>query len=274
MAARAGDAVITSHRGHGQALAKGADPALVMAELAGRADGLSRGRGGTVHLTDVSHGIYGTAAGIIGAGVPIAAGLAWAARRAGADRVVLCFFGDGAVNQGVVFEAFNLAALWQLPVVFVCENNGYATTLPAGDGNAGSIVDRARAFGITSSTVDGMDPETVHASAAEALARARAGDGPVFVEYLTYRFEVHHTRDYTQRMTYRTDDEVAAWRARDPVETQGARLTPADRAHVDAEVEATMSLAVRFALASPPPDPVDALDHLYATGLTPRPGMV
>jgi acetoin:2,6-dichlorophenolindophenol oxidoreductase subunit alpha len=272
-ALRAGDLVTTTHRGHGHALAKGADPGLVLAELAGRETGLNRGRGGSMHLTDTGRGVLGAAAGIVGAGQPIAAGAAWAARRLRTDQVVLSFLGDGAVNQGVFFEALNLAALWRLPVVFVCENNGYATTLPAAAGIAGSITGRAAAFGIESSIVDGMDAELVLAAATAAVDRARAGRGPAFLECRTYRFDVHHTRDYLVRLRYRTDEEIERWRARDPVRVQAARLDTQTRTRIDEEVETTVADAVRFALAAPLPDPAAALDHLYATGLTPRMGV-
>ncbi|MGA8115760.1 MAG: thiamine pyrophosphate-dependent dehydrogenase E1 component subunit alpha [Actinocatenispora sp.] len=272
-ALRTDDLITSTHRGHGHVLAKGAEPRRFLAELAGRSTGLNQGRGGSMHAADVGVGILG-ANGIVGAGAPIAVGAAWAARRAGLDRVALSFFGDGAVNQGVLLESLNLASLHRAPVVFVCENNGYAVTLPAGAGNAGSVTARAEAFGITASTVDGMDPETVYAAAAEAVAHARRGDGPVFLELLTYRFDAHHTRDNLLRLRYRTDDEVSSWRSRDPVAVQGARLPADERDAIDAEVERVLADAVEFALASPVPDASGALDHLYATGLRPRMGMV
>ena len=270
-ALRPGDVLTSTHRGHGHVLARGVDPKRLMAELTGRATGLNKGRGGSMHAADVSLGILG-ANGIVGAGAPIATGAAWAGRRAGVDRVALTFFGEGAVNQGVLLETLNLAALHRLPVIFVCENNGYAVTLPAGKGNAGTILGRAAAFGIRASTVDGMDPEAVYAAASEAVAGI--AEGPVLLECHTYRFDAHHTRDHRLRLNYRSDAEVDSWRARDPLAIQGARLAPEERAAIDAEVEALLTEAVDFALSSPEPDPAGALDYLYATGLRPRMGMV
>jgi TPP-dependent pyruvate/acetoin dehydrogenase alpha subunit len=273
-AALRGDDVITStHRGHGHVLAKGADPGRLLAELAGRATGLNRGRGGSMHAADVSLGILG-ANGIVGAGAPIAVGAAWAARQAGSDRVAMSFFGEGAVNQGVLLESLNLAALHRAAVVFVCENNGYAVTLPVRSGTAGEVTARATAFGIPSATVDGMDPEAVFAAAVDAVDRARAGNGPVFLEFLTYRFDAHHTRDHRLRLRYRSDEEVARWRARDPLVIQGQRLAAADRERIDREVESAIVEAVAFARSSPAPDVAGALDFLYAGNLRPRLGMV
>src|SRR5579863_6914888 len=170
-ALRADDVITSTHRGHGHVLAKGADPAGVLAELAGRETGLNGGRGGSMHAADVSAGIYG-ANGFVGASAAIAAGAAWSLRRAGHDRVVVTFFGDGAVNQGVLLEALNLASLRRLPVIFVCENNGFATTMRVRDTTAGTATGRAEAFGIPAGTIDGMDAEVVFAAAAEAVARA------------------------------------------------------------------------------------------------------
>jgi pyruvate dehydrogenase E1 component alpha subunit len=271
-AALRGDDIITStHRGHGHVLAKGADPARMLAELTGRTTGLNRGRGGSMHAADVTLGIYG-ANGIVGAGAPIAAGAAWAATQAGADRVAVSFFGDGAVNQGVLLESMNLAALWRLPVLFVCENNGYATTLTVRDAVAGSITGRACAFGIPASIVDGMDVEAVHRAAAGAVAAARDGGGPTFLECRTYRFDAHHTWEHRARVSYRPADEVAQARNRDPLDIQGVRLEPGVRAGIDALVEELLEEAVRFALDSPHPDPAGAQDHLYAGGPAGRDG--
>ncbi|WP_367128719.1 thiamine pyrophosphate-dependent dehydrogenase E1 component subunit alpha [Saccharothrix sp. HUAS TT1] len=270
-ALREDDVITSTHRGHGHVLAKGADPGRVLAELAGRATGLNRGRGGSMHAADFGLGILGANA-IVGANGAITAGAAWAARQEGGDRVAVSFFGDGAVNQGVLLEAFNLAALWRLPVLFVCENNGYATTLTVADGVAGTITGRGAAFGMPSVTVDGMDPRAVLGAAREAVDRARAGDGPSLVECVTYRFDAHHTWEHKARPRYRTEEEVRSGRERDPVVIQGARLADPERELVDAEVEAALADAVAFALGSPHPDPVGALDFLYATGMRARPG--
>ena len=271
-ALRPDDVITSTHRGHGHVLAKGADPALMMAELAGRATGLNRGRGGSMHAADFGVGVLGANA-IVGAAAPIATGAAWAAQRAGSDRVAVTYFGDGAVSQGVVLETFNLAALWRAPVVFVCENNGFATTTRTADAVAGSITGRAGAFGIPAARVDGMDPEAVLAAARTAVSRARRGDGPTLLECLTYRFDAHHTWEHTARPRYRTAEEVELGRSRDPLQIQGARVPDAVRAEIDAEIEALLEDAVRFATDSPHPDPATALDYLYADGTRVRAGV-
>ena len=270
-ALRADDLITSTHRGHGHVLAKGADPARMLAELAGRETGLNRGRGGSMHAADVSAGICGANA-IVGAAAAIAAGVAWSLQRTGDDRVVVTFFGDGAVNQGVFLEALNLASLRRLPVIFVCENNAFATSMRVRDSTAGTIAGRAEAFGIAAQTVDGMDPETVLAAASGAVARARAGAGPEFLECLTYRFDAHHTWEHRARPRYRTDEEVAAGRARDPLDIQAARVPPAARSLIDDEIEDVLDKAQAFADASPEPDPAGALDYLYAGGLRGRAG--
>ncbi|MFE1317418.1 thiamine pyrophosphate-dependent dehydrogenase E1 component subunit alpha [Kitasatospora phosalacinea] len=265
-ALRPDDVVTSTHRGHGHVLAKGADPARMMAELAGREPGLNRGRGGSMHAADFSLGVLGANA-MVGAAVPIAAGAAWALRRAGSDKVAVAFFGDGAVSQGVVLEAFNLAALWRAPVVLVCENNGFATSTRTADAVAGSILGRARAFGIPALAVDGTDPRAVLAAASAAVARARAGGGPTLLECAAYRFDAHHTWEHTARPGYRSAAEEAAGRARDPLEVQGARLAPQVRSAIDAELDELLDAAVEFARSAPHPDPASALEHLYATVL-------
>jgi acetoin:2,6-dichlorophenolindophenol oxidoreductase subunit alpha len=272
-ALRADDLITSTHRGHGHVLAKGADPVRMLAELAGRETGLNRGRGGSMHAADVSVGVYGANA-IVGASAAIAAGAAWSHRRAGRDRVVVTFFGDGALNQGVLLEALNLASLHCLPVVFVCENNRFATTMRVEDSTAGTVTGRAEAFGIPAHTVDGMDPEAVLAAAGRAVTQARAGQGPGFLECLTYRFDAHHTWEHTVRPRYRTDEEVAAGRTRDPVDVQGARLPGAVRSRIDADVEDLLDQAQRFVAASREPDPAGALDYLYASGMRGRAGAV
>ncbi|MEU2610077.1 thiamine pyrophosphate-dependent dehydrogenase E1 component subunit alpha [Micromonospora sp. NPDC007271] len=270
-ALRADDLVTGTHRGHGHVLAKGADPARMLAELCGRVTGLNRGRGGSMHAADLGVGVLGANA-IVGAAGAILTGAVWARRRRGDDLVGATFFGDGAVNEGMLLEAFNLAALWRVPVLFVCENNGYATTMPVGGAVAGTIAGRAAAFGMPAAAVDGQDPEAVRGATAAAVARMRAGGGPELLEARTYRFDAHHTFEHVVRLDYRPPEEVARGRSRDPVAIQGARL-PADvREAVDAEVEATLAAAVEYALASPEPDPAGALDHLYASGLTARTG--
>ncbi|GAA2182948.1 thiamine pyrophosphate-dependent dehydrogenase E1 component subunit alpha [Micromonospora lupini] len=265
------DVLAGTHRGHGHVLARGADPARMLAELCGRLTGLNAGRGGSMHAADLSIGVLGANA-IVGASGAIITGAVWARRRQGHDTVGVSFFGDGAVNEGMLLEAFNLAALWRVPVLFVCENNGYATTMPVAGAVAGSIAGRAAAFGIRAVEVDGQDPEAVRDASVAAVGRMRAGGGPELIEARTYRFDAHHTFEHAVRLDYRPPDEVSRGRARDPVRIQGERLPDAERAAVDAEVEATLDAAVRFALDSPEPDPADALTYLYASGLTARAG--
>jgi TPP-dependent pyruvate/acetoin dehydrogenase alpha subunit len=262
-ALRPDDMITSTHRGHGHVLAKGAEPRRVLAELLGRVDGLNRGRGGSMHAADFSRGILG-ANGIVGAGAPIAAGAAWAEARRGGDRVAVSFFGDGALNQGVLLETLNLAAAWNLPLIFVCENNGYATTLPAATAVAGTAVGRAAAFGIPAETVDGMSADAVLAATENAVARARTGGGPSFLECLTYRFEGHHTMERRFRLTYRTSGEIEQWRSRDPLVLGAALLDPGEQERIDTEVADELAQACEFALASPSPDPADALAYLYA----------
>jgi TPP-dependent pyruvate/acetoin dehydrogenase alpha subunit len=272
-ALRADDVITSTHRGHGHVLAKGSDPIRMLAELAGRETGLNRGRGGSMHAADVGLGIYGANA-IVGAAASIAAGAAWSHRRAGSDRVAVTFFGDGAINQGVLLETLNLASLHRLPVIFVCENNGFATTMRVKDTTAGAITGRAEAVGMAARTIDGTDPETVLAETTVAVTRARAGDGPTFLECLAYRFDAHHTWEYSARPRYRTDEEVAAGSVRDPVAIQAARVPEAVRARIDDEIEELLDEARRFVDASPEPDPAGALDYLYADGLRARAGTV
>ncbi|WP_433162311.1 thiamine pyrophosphate-dependent dehydrogenase E1 component subunit alpha [Kribbella sp. CA-247076] len=263
-ALRPSDVITSTHRGHGHVLARGVDPARLLAELMGRETGLNKGRGGSMHAADFGLGILGANA-IVGAAASIATGAAWAYGRQGRDTVAATFFGDGAMNEGMLLEAFNLAALWRVPVIFVCENNGYATTMPVASAVAGSITGRARAFGIPAFTVDGQDPEKVLAATASAVERACAGKGPTFLECTTYRFDAHHTFEHRTRLTYRSTEEVSAGWSRDPVEIQGARLAAAERAAVDAEVEALLDAAAGDALGSAHPDPAAALEYLYAS---------
>ncbi|HKN98987.1 MAG TPA: thiamine pyrophosphate-dependent dehydrogenase E1 component subunit alpha [Pseudonocardiaceae bacterium] len=265
----ADDIVLSSHRGHGHLLAKGCDPALVMAEMCGRVTGIDKGRGGSFHPSDLRANVY-NATGTVGHGAAIAAGIAFTCRP---GQVVVNFFGDGAVTQGALLEGFNLASLLRLPVVYVCENNGYATTLPVGTAVAGSITGRGEAFGIPSSTVDGQDVEVVMAAAREAVRRARDGGGPTLLEFTTYRYYGHHTFELKARLRYRTQDEIDRWRERDPLDIQAARV-PADvRAEVDARIEAELDEVVAFAVGSPRPDPVAALDYMYTDGPRARAGV-
>lgn len=271
-ALREDDVITSTHRGHGHVIAKGADVARMMAELLGRTTGLNRARGGSMHIADVSLGIYG-ANGIVAAGAPIAAGAAWAGVQAGSDRVAVCFFGDGAVNQGVLHETMNMAAIWRLPLLFVCENNGYAVSFSQAEATAGSLVARAAAYGMSAESVDGMDAEAVLAAAGAAVARARGGEGPSFLECETYRFVGHHTAEATMGLGYRSEEEIERWRARDPLTLLAARLDAGAVAAIDAEVEQLLTAALAFARESPRPDPSSARDYVYASGPAPREGV-
>jgi len=265
-ALRPDDVITSTHRGHGHILAKGGDPRRMMAELMGKASGYNRGRGGSMHIADLSLGIYG-ANGIVGAGAPIACGAALAGKLARSDRVAVSFFGDGGMNQGVVHEALNLAAIWRLPVVFVCENNGYAISAPISEmAVVERLADRAAAYGMPGTSVDGMDVLAVHAAAGEAVERARTGAGPTLLECRTYRFVGHFTAEKARGIKYRSDEEIARWRERDPVVTYPAwlRQQGVDPAMVDAEVEALLDEAVAFARQSAFPEAEEALDGMYA----------
>jgi acetoin:2,6-dichlorophenolindophenol oxidoreductase subunit alpha len=271
-ALRREDVITSTHRGHGHVIAKGADVARMMAELLGRVDGLNRGRGGSMHIADLSLGIYG-ANGIVAAGAPFAAGAAWAGLQDGSNIVAVTFFGDGGANQGILHETMNLAALWKLPVLFVCENNGYAVTLSQERSTAGSLVERAAAYGMAAEAVDGMDVEAVLDAATRAVEHARAGRGSTFLECRTYRFFGHHTAERTMKLGYRTDEEIALWRERDPLVVTGAKLDDATRAGIDDDVERVLDEALAFARRSPHPDPSEALELVYASGLRPRDGI-
>lgn len=264
------DTLTSTHRGHGHLIARGADLNAMMAELLGRETGLNRGRGGSMHAADLSLGILG-ANGIVAAGVPIGAGSAWAAKVTGSGGVAVVFFGDGGVNQGVLAETMNLAVVWALPVIFACENNGYAVTLKSDTAIAGSAVARAAAYGMAADWVDGMDVTAVSAAAALAVDRARAGGGPTFLELSTYRFVGHNTGERYLGLDYREQAEIDHWRLRDPLDLAGAAVGAERRREIDAEVDQELADAVAFARASAPPDPGGALDFNYAD-LLPRAG--
>ena len=266
-ALRPGDRITSTHRGHGHCLAKGGDPRLMMAELLGRAAGYCKGKGGSMHIADVDAGILG-ANGIVGGGIGLATGAALATKLAGRDDVAICFFGDGALNQGIFHEAANLAAIWRLPVVYVCENNQYAMSARAD--RFTSVPDpavRATAFGFPGVSCDGMDALAVYATVGQAVARARAGEGPSLVVCVTYRYLGHHVGD---PLNYRDKAEVEAWRTKDPIErlrgvlVERRVLTAADADAMRAEVEREIEAAVAFAKASPEPDPSTLAEDVYA----------
>lgn len=254
-AMRQTDAVLSHHRGHGHALAKGVDPDRLMAELCGRATGVSGGKGGSMHATDLSHGFLGTMA-IVGSSIPVAVGVSLASKVRGQDEACVVFFGDGAVNQGVLYESLNLAALWRTPVVFVCENNAYAITTPATEATAGAgVVARAQAFGIAAEAVDGQDVLAVRDAATRALDGARAGR-PALIECLTYRF-MGHSRGDPAHGVYRSKEEVDLWRERDPLTllAERCRLDPGLVARLDEQARERAAAALEFARRSPAPAP-------------------
>jgi len=269
MALAPGDYVTGTHRSHGHPIGKGAELAPLMAELMGKAEGICGGRGGSMHLADVSVGIVGESA-IVGGGIPIATGAALSAQVLGNGRVSLCFFGDGAVNQGTFHESLNMASVWKLPAVYVCENNRYAATTPLGLSHAvPEVAARAGAYGMPAESVDGQDLDAVHAAVARAVARARAGEGPSLVEALTYRYD-EHAVNLLIPAQYRTPEELAAWRDRDPVTLYRARLLAdgvldeASADALDAQVATEMKQALAFARAGAEPDISTVFDHLYA----------
>jgi pyruvate dehydrogenase E1 component alpha subunit len=257
------DYTFCTYRGHAHTLARGAPMAAVMAELLGREGGLMGGKGGSMHLTSVAHGVMGSYA-IVGAHLPIAAGAAWSAQARRSGQVVVCFFGDGATNIGAFHEALNLAAVWELPVVYVCENNLYMEYTPIGSVTAVArpAADRAAAYGLSPVVVDGNDPDEVYEVAVETLRRARAGDGPSLVEAVTYRHGGHSRADPAK---YRPDEEVREWLARDPVPMYRARLESlgvegSELEAIEEEALRRVDKATDAAKASPPsrPDSIEA----------------
>jgi TPP-dependent pyruvate/acetoin dehydrogenase alpha subunit len=218
------DYIGSTHRGHGHCIAKGVEPRRMMAELFGRTTGSNKAKGGSMHIADMSKGMLGTN-GIVGTAIPLALGAALTSKIKESGRVAVSFFGDGGANQGVLHECMNLAAVWKLPVVFCCENNFYAISTPVEYSFAGaSIADRASAYGMPGAAVDGMDIFAVHEAAGEAVARARAGEGPTLLECRTYRFGGHTVADDPR--AYRTEEEEQRWWARDPIVQFRDRVVP------------------------------------------------
>src|SRR5215469_14695505 len=218
MALRDDDAMTGTHRSHGHPIGKGADLKALMAELMGKATGICKGRGGSMHLADNSVGIIGESA-IVGGGIPLATGVGLSAKVRGTDQVCLCFFGDGAVNQGTFHESLNMASLWKLPVIYLCENNGYAITTSLQSSHAQpSVARRADAYGMPGVAVDGQDVRAVYEATHEAVARARRGVGPTLIEAKTYRFEEHNVGLIVPGTPYRSADEIETFRThRDPI---------------------------------------------------------
>jgi pyruvate dehydrogenase E1 component alpha subunit len=266
-ALRRDDLITSTHRGHGHCLAKGASVDRMFAELLGKEPGYCRGKGGSMHIADPETGNLGANA-IVGGSAGIATGAALSARMRGTDQVAVCFFGDGALGQGLLYEAMNMAALWKLPVIYVCENNLYGEYTPCRETAAGEILARARAFGIHAESADGQDVQAVNAAMRRLVERARRGDGPAFLECKTYRYYGHHVGDVNRE--YRTREEEREWMSqRDPLQTLAARLTaqgladPSVFARIEAEVKAEVDSGVQYALAAPYPEPAEVTEDVY-----------
>ena len=268
MALDAQDYMTGNHRSHGHPIGKGSPLGPLMAELVGKATGVCRGKGGSLHLADFAVGSLGES-GIVGSSIPIATGAALASRVLGNGRVSMAFFGDGAANQGCLYEAMNLAGVWKLPIVFLCENNQYALSTPAHTVTSGVVADRAAGFGMPGVRVeDGQDVLAVHDAVSGAVQRARRGEGPSLVEVVTYRYN-EHSEGLRLATDYRDADERAAWLARDPIADFGRRLvadgvaTEEQLAQIEAEVLAEVDEAVRFSDDSPYPDLGVAFEDVY-----------
>lgn len=266
-ALRPTDYILSTHRGHGHCIAKGARADQMMAEFFGKETGYCRGRGGSMHMADVDTGNLG-ANGIVAGGVPMAAGVGLSIQMQRQDRVVLVFFGDGATNEGAFHESLNFASIWNLPVIYFCENNQYAMSMAITRASKiEKLSDRAAAYGIPGVTVDGNDLLAVYRATAEAVERARSGGGPMLIEARTYRWKGHSKSD---KQRYRTKEEVKEWQERDPIARlaqkmiEASILTEDDLAKLQARVEQEIAEAIEFAAASPEPDPATILEGVYA----------
>jgi acetoin:2,6-dichlorophenolindophenol oxidoreductase subunit alpha len=268
-ALRPDDYITSTHRGHGHCLAKGALPDRMFAELLGKEAGYCRGKGGSMHIADPATGNLGANA-IVGGSAGIATGAAFSAKYLGTDQVAVCFFGEGALGQGVVYEVMNLASLWKLPVIYVCENNLYNEYTHYSETTAGDILERGRAFGLTSQAVNGQDVREVHTTTTQLVERARKGDGPSFLVCNTYRYAGHHVGDIN-REYYRSKEEEQKWKTeRDPIRILEAWILSqkvadaADLNRVQAEIREEMRAAVEFAIAAPYPGAEEAAQDVYA----------
>jgi 2-oxoisovalerate dehydrogenase E1 component len=262
------DAVFSTHRGHGHALAKGVPPREVAAELFGKVTGCSYGRGGSMHLYKPEIGMMGTS-GIVGPCILQATGAGYSFKLAKSDRVGVAFFGDGAVNNGAFHEGLNLAAIWDLPVIYVCENNMYATEVPFAYATKNQeVAERAKTYGIAAVAVDGNDVLAVYHAAEEASTRARSGVGPTLIECKTYRTRAH--AEGMRDAGYRTAEELESWKKRDPIDSYRARLietataAQAEIDAIDAEIKSTVEEAIEFAKSSPYPDPSTVMNYIYS----------
>jgi pyruvate dehydrogenase E1 component alpha subunit len=261
------DYITSTHRGHGHCIAKGADLNRTMAEILGKKTGYCKGKGGSMHIADFTIGMLGATA-VVGAGLPIAVGAALSAKLRKTDRIVACFFGDGASNQGTFHEAINMAATWQLPVIFVCENNLYAMgTRQSRVMALENIADRAAAYGIPGTTTDGNNVLAVYETTQQAVERARKGEGPTLIECKTYRLKGHSRVDPAK---YRPKKEVEEWLAKDPIRRLKAQLletkilTQTEIEKTEKNTQTKIDNAVKYALESPYPDSEEALEDIYA----------
>lgn len=262
------DKITSTHRGHGHCVAKGAELKEMFCELLGKEEGYCRGKGGSMHIADQSNGNLGANA-IVGGSMGIATGSALRAKLNGEDDVTVCFFGDGATAQGLMYEVMNMAALWKLPVIYACENNGYSEYTATDEIAAGNILDRARAFGIEAHQVDGQDVLAVNKLALDLVDRARNGKGPFFIELLTYRYHGHHVGDIS-RTYYRPKEEEDHWKKnRDPIKILGDWLisekisSSDDLKKVIKEIETQAETAVQYALNAKYPDKAEVDMHVY-----------
>lgn len=268
-ALRREDLITSTHRGHGHCLAKGARVDRMFCELLGKAEGYCRGKGGSMHIADPDSGNLGANA-IVGGSAGIAAGAALSAKMRGSDQVVVCFFGEGALGQGLVYEVMNMASLWRLPVVYVCENNLYSEYTHYRETSAGDILARPRAFGIPAEEVDGQDVRQVLAAARRAVSRARKGEGPTFLLCNTYRYAGHHVGD-VDRSYYRSKEEEEAWKtSRDPLKllrewmVASGLASPEQFETLERAAREEVAAGVTYALAAPYPEPSEVTLHVYA----------
>jgi len=268
-ALRRDDYITSTHRGHGHCLAKGASPDRMFAELLGKKSGYCKGKGGSMHIADPATGNLGANA-IVGGSVGIATGAAFTAKRMKTDRVAVCFFGEGALGQGSLYEVMNLAQLWKLPVIYLCENNLYNEYTHYSETTAGTILGRATAFGIENARVDGQDVRAVNEVATRFVNRARSGGGPAFLQCDTYRYSGHHVGDIN-REYYRSKQEEQLWRTdRDPIKVLSKWLLeqgcadPADLEKIAAEARIEIEAAVKFAIDAPYPSADEVSDDVYA----------
>ncbi|MBS0122819.1 thiamine pyrophosphate-dependent dehydrogenase E1 component subunit alpha [Thetidibacter halocola] len=268
MALKSGDHMTGNHRSHGHPIGMGSPLGPLMAELVGKATGVCKGKGGSLHLADYAVGSLGES-GITGSSIPIAVGAGLSAQVLGEDRVALTFFGDGTANQGVLYESMNLASAYKLPVIFLCENNFYALSTPSHTVTGGRIVDRAAGFGMPGVRVDdGQDVMAVYDAVAEAVDRARRGEGPSLVEVMTYRFR-EHSEGLRINVDYRNSEEKQFWTARDPIVLFREALiaagiaTAAEMDAIEAEIAQEVEDCASFALESPDPEPSVAFEHLF-----------